>query len=192
MKDVDQEKVRREIKLAMMMKVKEKAQAKAMGASSTSGSGFGNFKKEDKQEEWSLCIDKAHIMRKPLAYKRRYVGQGEGCLPIYSKYAHAKRVELERKYFGKKDDVLEHVNVAKQVMQSLGIAITRQGQILLNGEMSSPEAVSAAVKLAVAANPEVQALISADGEAHHADVVKAIDIVKSAGIIRFALQVEKP
>lgn len=59
-------------------------------------------------------------MRAPVVYKRRYVGQGEGCIPIYNRYAHAKRVELERKYFGKKDDVLEHVNTAKQVMQSLG------------------------------------------------------------------------
>ena len=80
----------------------------------------------------------------------------------------------------------------QKVIQSLGIAVTRQGQILLNGEMASPETVRAAVKQAISSNPEVQALISADGEAHHADVVKAIDLVKSAGIIRFALQVEKP
>lgn len=83
-------------------------------------------------------------------------------------------------------------NGEQKVMQSLGIAVTRQGQILLNGEMASPETVAAAVKQAVSSNPEVQALISADGEAHHADVVKAIDLVKSAGIIRFALQIEKP
>lgn len=77
-------------------------------------------------------------------------------------------------------------------LPSLGIAITQQGTILINGELASPEAVSAQVKLALAKDPNTRAMISADGEARHADVVKAIDLVKSAGMERFAIQIEKP
>jgi len=77
-------------------------------------------------------------------------------------------------------------------METLGVAVTRQGQILLNGTIATEEAITAAVKAAMAKNPESQAIIAADGEARHADVVRAIDLVKGAGMNRFALQIERP
>jgi biopolymer transport protein ExbD len=77
-------------------------------------------------------------------------------------------------------------------METLGVAVTAQGQILLNGTVATEEAVTAAVRAALAKNPDAQAIIAADGEARHADVVRAIDLVKSAGMNRFALQVERP
>jgi biopolymer transport protein ExbD len=43
----------------------------------------------------------------------------------------------------------------------------------------------------VGRNKEVQAIIAADAEAIHKDVVTAIDLVKSMGVERFAIQVEK-
>ncbi len=75
---------------------------------------------------------------------------------------------------------------------SIGIAVTRQGQILVNGELASLEAISAQIKQALTKDPNTRALISADGEARHADVVRAIDWVKSAGMEHFAIQIEKP
>ncbi|MBS1963674.1 MAG: biopolymer transporter ExbD [Bdellovibrionales bacterium] len=77
-------------------------------------------------------------------------------------------------------------------METLGVAVTRQGQILLNGTIATEEAVTAAVKAALSKNPDAQAIIAADGEARHADVVRAIDLVKTAGMSRFALQIERP
>ncbi len=79
----------------------------------------------------------------------------------------------------------------KKLSSKLGVAVTRQGQILLNGVLASPEAVTAQVKQALASDPETQALISADTEARHGDVVRAIDLIKSAGMSRFAIQIEK-
>lgn len=76
--------------------------------------------------------------------------------------------------------------------QSLGIAITKEGQILLNGQLASAETVTAQVKQALQADPETHALISADQDARHGDVVKAIDLIKSAGMEHFAIQIEKP
>ena len=77
-------------------------------------------------------------------------------------------------------------------METLGVAVTRQGQILLNGTIATEEAVTAAVTSALLKNPEAQAIIAADGEARHADVVRAIDLVKGAGMNRFALQIDRP
>jgi biopolymer transport protein ExbD len=79
----------------------------------------------------------------------------------------------------------------KKLTSKMGVAVTRQGQILLNGVLASPEAISVRVKEALAKDPETQALISADGDARHADVVRAIDLIKSAGMNRFAIQIEK-
>jgi biopolymer transport protein ExbD len=79
----------------------------------------------------------------------------------------------------------------KKLSSKMGVAVTRQGQILLNGMLASPETISARVKEALAKDPDTQALISADGDARHADVVRAIDLIKSAGMNRFAIQIEK-
>jgi biopolymer transport protein ExbD len=79
----------------------------------------------------------------------------------------------------------------KNLASKMGVAVTRQGQILLNGVLASPETISSRVKEALANDPETQALISADGDARHADVVRAIDLIKSAGMNRFAIQIEK-
>ncbi len=79
----------------------------------------------------------------------------------------------------------------KSIAPKLGVAVTRQGQILLNGMLVSPEQVASQVRQALAANPDTQALISADADARHGDVVKAIDLVKTAGMTHFAIQIEK-
>ena len=79
----------------------------------------------------------------------------------------------------------------RKLTSRMGVAVTRQGQILLNGVPASPETITARVKDALAQDSETQALISADGDARHADVVRAIDLIKSAGMNRFAIQIEK-
>jgi len=79
----------------------------------------------------------------------------------------------------------------KKLNSKMGVAVTRQGQILLNGVLASPEIITSRVKEALEKDPETQALISADGDARHSDVVRAIDLIKSAGMIRFAIQIEK-
>ncbi|MBC7692354.1 MAG: biopolymer transporter ExbD [Methylotenera sp.] len=73
---------------------------------------------------------------------------------------------------------------------SLGIAVTRQGQILMNGVIATPDEVGRQVALTLQQNHEAQAIISADADARHGDVVKAIDLIKTAGMERFAIQIE--
>lgn len=78
-----------------------------------------------------------------------------------------------------------------KVMQMLSVAVTKQGQILMNGQVTTEESLSVEVKSNVAKNPDLQVIISADQEAKHGDVVRAIDLVKTAGVTKFAFQIER-
>ena len=73
---------------------------------------------------------------------------------------------------------------------TLGLSVNKAGQILLNGQLISEGDLSVEVKRAVSAAPEAQAIISADTETNYGNVVRVIDIVKSAGLAKFAIQVE--
>jgi biopolymer transport protein ExbD len=78
----------------------------------------------------------------------------------------------------------------QKTLQALGVAITKQGQFLLNGQIVDAPTLSTEIRKAVSSNSDAQAIISADGEAKHSDVVRAIDLIKSAGLSKFALQVQ--
>lgn len=74
---------------------------------------------------------------------------------------------------------------------SIGVAVTKEGQIVLAGKVLSDEAFNEELALLSANSPETQFLISADIETRHGDVVKVIDSLKKNNLNRFALQVEK-
>lgn len=73
----------------------------------------------------------------------------------------------------------------------LGIAINANGQVLLNGELITVETLEVEANLALTENKNVQALISADKEAKHGDVIKVLDVIKKVGIDNFAFQIER-
>ena len=75
---------------------------------------------------------------------------------------------------------------------SIGIAVNQEGQILINGELATDEAIQEQIRQLVQENPETQVIVSADTKAQHGAVVRAIDLVKSAGATRFAFQIQKP
>lgn len=78
-----------------------------------------------------------------------------------------------------------------QVMQTLGVAVNKDGNFLLNGNLIDEEGLKAAAKEALLKSPESQAIISADVNVVYGRVVKVIDILKSQGLERFAVQVER-
>lgn len=78
-----------------------------------------------------------------------------------------------------------------KALSQLGIAVNRDGQILLNGELTSEEMLRARVLKLLESDREAQAIIAADTETAYGNVVKVIDIVKSAGLSRFAIQIER-
>lgn len=75
--------------------------------------------------------------------------------------------------------------------QSFGLAVTRDGRLVFNGNVVSDAVVLAETKAQLAKNKELQVIISADGAALHEQVVHAIDLVKSAGVNKFALQIQR-
>ena len=74
---------------------------------------------------------------------------------------------------------------------TIGVAITKEGQIVLGGRLLSTEGLQDELRQLASKAPETNFLISADTDARHGDVVRFIDLLKRNGLNRFALQVEK-
>ncbi len=73
----------------------------------------------------------------------------------------------------------------------VGVAITKEGQILLNGQLRSDMSLAQELGQIAKTAPETNFLISADTDSRHGDVVKFIDLLKRNNLNKFALQVEK-
>lgn len=73
----------------------------------------------------------------------------------------------------------------------LNIALTADGRINLNGAFVSDEEVRVKATEEAAKNADVQAIISADKDTPHGKVVGLLDIVKGAGVKKFAISIDK-
>ncbi len=78
-----------------------------------------------------------------------------------------------------------------QVMQTLGVAINQEGSILLNGQLIDEEGLKSEIKKTLAQSSAAQAIISADVDVRYGRVVKIIDLLKTAGLEKFAVQIER-
>lgn len=73
----------------------------------------------------------------------------------------------------------------------LTISISKDGKLGLNGKSTDEAAISAYAKDLVTKKPDVQAIISADKDALHGTVIAVIDAVKTVGVKKFAITIEK-
>ncbi len=73
----------------------------------------------------------------------------------------------------------------------LNISITADGRLNLNGSFVDEAAIAKKAKDLSESNPEVQAVISADKDVAHGRVVGIMDTVKSAGVKKFAISIDK-
>lgn len=73
----------------------------------------------------------------------------------------------------------------------LNIALTADGRINLNGTFVDESAVKQKAMDEVAKNADIQAIISADKDVPHGKVVALLDIVKSSGVKKFAISIDK-
>lgn len=73
----------------------------------------------------------------------------------------------------------------------LSLTVKSDGSALLNGKPSTDDEISLFSRNAFAANTEIQAIIAADKDVPHGRVIGVIDLVKSAGITRFAITIDK-
>jgi biopolymer transport protein ExbD len=74
---------------------------------------------------------------------------------------------------------------------TLAVVLTRDGEVYLDGVKRSDEELRERVRAAVAKDRDARAILSADERATHGAVVRLIDLVKGAGVRRFALHVER-
>ena len=73
----------------------------------------------------------------------------------------------------------------------LNIVIGSDGTLNLDGKNSNEQEISAKSKEEFSKNAEVQAIINADKSVPHGRVVEVLDIVKSAGVKKFAISIDK-
>jgi biopolymer transport protein TolR len=74
---------------------------------------------------------------------------------------------------------------------TLSFAIDKTGALFLDGQPVSREVARAAVRTAVRKSPEARALIGADKMVAHGEVVSLIDLVKTEGLSKFAIQIAR-
>jgi len=73
----------------------------------------------------------------------------------------------------------------------LTVSINAGGDMFLNGKPASELELTEFAKKAIAEKPDTQAIIAADKDVPHGRVISALDAIKSGGITRFAISIDK-
>lgn len=73
----------------------------------------------------------------------------------------------------------------------LNIGIAQDGKLTLDGKPVEDAEIKALAVEELKKNPDVQAIIAADKDVTHGRVVSVLDIVKAAGVKKFAISIDK-
>ena len=76
------------------------------------------------------------------------------------------------------------------VNKTFALVVTKEGKVYLNGVECDDAGLAAAVQQARAKGEEVQAIVGADRNATHGSVTHLLDVLKGAGVTKFAIQIE--
>lgn len=79
---------------------------------------------------------------------------------------------------------------SEQTRTSLALTLTKDGALFLNGEKSDDAQVARFIAAELPKHPDLQAIIAADKLVSHGSVVHVIDLVKRAGVRKFAINVD--
>ena len=85
---------------------------------------------------------------------------------------------------------LPRASKADQAVATVGVTLRADGGLLLNGRPVTEAALLADLKRQARSQREVQAIISGDAAVRHGRVVRVIDIIRRAGVSRFAINVQ--
>jgi biopolymer transport protein ExbD len=77
------------------------------------------------------------------------------------------------------------------VQKTFAVLVTKDGRTFLNGVEMDDAGLESAVREAKAKGEDVQAIVGADKNATHGSVTHLLDVLKGAGVIKFAIQIEK-
>ena len=73
---------------------------------------------------------------------------------------------------------------------TLGLVLNTAGEIYLNGELTTEEALKTYLADTAKRDPKAQAIIAADKDVSHGQVIHLIDVVRQMGVFRFALNID--
>jgi biopolymer transport protein ExbD len=89
-----------------------------------------------------------------------------------------------------KVDLPKAATGSDQTRTTLALTLTKDSQLYLNGDLSDEAKVVQQIATELPKNPDLQAIIAADKVVPHGSVVHLIDLVKRAGVRKFAINVE--
>lgn len=73
----------------------------------------------------------------------------------------------------------------------LNITISTDGKLNLDGQAVDDQTVQTKALEEVKKNPDIQAIIAADKDVPHGRVVSVLDLIKGAGVKKFAISIDK-
>jgi len=87
-------------------------------------------------------------------------------------------------------DLPKAASAGEALDTTLAIVIDREGRLYLNGRPTPRDVIAKACAQASARDPNAQAIIAADQNVKHGDVIGVIDLVRTNGLVRFAINVK--
>jgi biopolymer transport protein ExbD len=78
----------------------------------------------------------------------------------------------------------------RAVQSTVGLTLRASGELLINGRSIDERMLLAELRTAVKRNRGLQAIISGDSVVPHGRVVRLIDLLRRAGVTRFAINVQ--
>lgn len=77
------------------------------------------------------------------------------------------------------------------VKTTFALVLTKEGKAFLNGSPTDDAGILRSVAEAKGKGEEIQAIVGADQAATHGAVTHLLDVLKGAGVTKFAIQIEK-
>ena len=102
---------------------------------------------------------------------------------VASVYIVKEAVEIELPKAASATDVVD---------TTLSIVMDKDRKLYLNGEAITEAALGTACEKAAEKDKDTQAIIAADHAVSHGDVIRVIDLVRTHGLEKFALNVKRP
>lgn len=90
-----------------------------------------------------------------------------------------------------KVDLPKASNTQEKVESPLTLSLTKDGELFLNGKKADDTLLQSFISSALTKNKDLVAIISADKQSFHGDVIHLIDIIKGMGVTKIALNIEK-
>lgn len=79
-----------------------------------------------------------------------------------------------------------------EVSQMANVSVDREGRLFLDTRPVTESALRGELATRLGTNQELRAVISADRTVPHGRVTEVIDLVRQAGVTRFAIQTQQP